>query len=373
MCLSLRTFYRLSLLLPVVVPLLLSAISYAIGSPSQLPDLLRILIAGGYIGGIPYLVLAWWLQSRMRRTPYGSLTKLALKAPLYYLPLLCVFLLVASFGRKIITGSGIDIDIIPIVMAFAVPVAYGYVALAVALGWFGRTMGWIANPHSYRSTPPKAVVLLSGGLDSATVAAMALAEGYEVHALSFRYGQRHMAELEAAKRVAESLGITHHRVIDLDLRAIGGSALTSDTAVPKHRETAEMSAGIPVTYVPARNTIFIALALGVAEVVGAEDIFLGVNAIDYSGYPDCRPEYIAAYEQLANLATAAAVEGRQRIRLRTPLIRMTKAEIIREGRRLGVDYDLTLSCYDPTPEGAPCGACDACLLRAKGFREAGDA
>ena len=216
-----------------------------------------------------------------------------------------------------------------------------------------------------------AVVLLSGGLDSATVAAIALHEGFEVNALSFSYGQRHSWELEAARRVAHSLGIANHRVANIDLRAFGGSALTDDIAVPKGRSGDDMSHGIPVTYVPARNTIFLAYALAWAEVLGAEDIFIGVNALDYSGYPDCRPEYIRAFEAMANLATKAAVEGRQRLTIHAPLIQLTKAEIIRRGTELGVDYGLTSSCYDPAPDGRPCGQCDSCQLRQKGFREAG--
>ena len=215
----------------------------------------------------------------------------------------------------------------------------------------------------------KAVILLSGGLDSATVLAIAKAEGYEPYALSFSYGQRHAWELEAAKRVAASIGVAQHRVTTIDLRAFGGSALTADLDVPKGRDAEEMSHGIPITYVPARNTIFLSFALAWAEVLGASDIFLGVNALDYSGYPDCRPEFIAAFEKMANLATKAGVEGRQHLRIHTPLIAMTKAQIIATGTKLGVDYGLTSSCYDPGPTGAPCGQCDSCLLRQKGFRE----
>jgi 7-cyano-7-deazaguanine synthase len=218
---------------------------------------------------------------------------------------------------------------------------------------------------------PKAVILLSGGLDSATVLAIAKAEGYELYALSFAYGQRHAWELEAAKRVAASVGVAEHRIAQIDLRAFGGSALTADIDVPKGRGPEEMSHGIPITYVPARNTIFLSYALAWAEVLGASDIFLGVNALDYSGYPDCRPEYIAAFEKMANLATKAGVEGRQRLKIHTPLIAMTKAQIIATGIELGVDYGLTSSCYDPGPNGAPCGECDSCLLRLKGFRENG--
>lgn len=217
----------------------------------------------------------------------------------------------------------------------------------------------------------KAVVLLSGGLDSATVLAIAKSEGYEPYALSFNYGQRHAWELEAAKRVASAAGVAEHRTATIDLRAFGGSALTSEIAVPKGRATEEMAHGIPITYVPARNTIFLSFALAWAEVLGASDIFLGVNALDYSGYPDCRPEYIAAYEAMANLATRAGVEGRQRLHIHTPLIDLTKAQIIARGLALGVDYSLTSSCYDPSPAGKPCGQCDSCLLRQKGFRENG--
>ncbi|HXG96431.1 MAG TPA: 7-cyano-7-deazaguanine synthase QueC [Gemmatimonadales bacterium] len=212
----------------------------------------------------------------------------------------------------------------------------------------------------------RAVVLLSGGLDSATTLAIARREGFDCYALSFRYGQRHAAELDAARRVATSLGAAKHVILDIDLRQFGGSALTGDIPVPKDRELDDT---IPVTYVPARNTIFLSFALAWAEVLGAQDIFIGVNALDYSGYPDCRPEYIAAFQQLTDLATKAGVEG-SRLRIHTPLIRMTKAEIIRKGMELGVDFDLTLSCYDPSPAGKPCGRCDACQLRAKGFAEA---
>jgi 7-cyano-7-deazaguanine synthase len=217
--------------------------------------------------------------------------------------------------------------------------------------------------------PKRAVVLLSGGLDSATVLAIAKSEGYELYALSFSYGQRHAWELEAAKRVAASIGVAEHRTVAIDLRAFGGSALTDDIAVPKGRTAAEMTGTIPITYVPARNTIFLAYALAWAEVLGANDIYLGVNALDYSGYPDCRPEFISAFEKMANLATKAGVEGRQSLKIHTPLIALSKAEIIRLGRGLGVDYGLTSSCYDPTSDGIPCGQCDSCLLRQKGFRE----
>ncbi|MGB0065801.1 MAG: 7-cyano-7-deazaguanine synthase QueC [Terracidiphilus sp.] len=221
------------------------------------------------------------------------------------------------------------------------------------------------------STSKRAVVLLSGGLDSATVLAMAKAEGYELYALSFSYGQRHARELEAARRVAASIGVVQHRIAQFDLRAFGGSALTADIEVPKGRAPEEMAHGIPITYVPARNTIFLAFALAWAEVLGSSDIFLGVNALDYSGYPDCRPEFIEAFEKMANLATKAGVEGRQQLKIHTPLIAMTKAQIVAKGRELGVDYGLTFSCYDPGPAGAPCGQCDSCLLREKGFRENG--
>lgn len=217
----------------------------------------------------------------------------------------------------------------------------------------------------------KAVVLLSGGLDSATVLAIARSQGYAPYALSFAYGQRHAWELEAAQRVAAALGVVEHRIAAIDLRVFGGSALTAEIAVPKGRATEEMSHGIPVTYVPARNTIFLSFALAWAEVLGASDIFIGVNALDYSGYPDCRPEFIRAYETMANLATKAGVEGRQQLKIHTPLIAMTKAQIIAKGIELGVDYGLTSSCYDPGPNGEPCGQCDSCLLRQKGFRENG--
>lgn len=217
----------------------------------------------------------------------------------------------------------------------------------------------------------KAVVLLSGGLDSATTLAIARSEGYACYALSFAYGQRHFRELESAKKVAAALGAVEHLILTLDLRAIGGSALTADIPVPKGRSPEEIGHGIPITYVPARNTIFLAHALGWAEVLGADDLFFGANFYDYSGYPDCRPEYIEAFERLANLATKAGVEGKSRFKIHAPLIRMTKAEIIRRGRALGVDFGLTWSCYEPTPDGRPCGRCDSCLLRKKGFAEAG--
>lgn len=220
-------------------------------------------------------------------------------------------------------------------------------------------------------TKRKAIVLSSGGVDSTTAMAIARFEGYDIHSLSFRYGQRHALELKAAERVAKALGVKAHLVIDIDLKKIGGSALTDDIEVPKGRDEGEMRQEIPVTYVPARNTIFLSYALAWAEVLGASDIFIGVNAIDYSGYPDCRPEYIEAFERMANLATKAGVEGKTRLKIRTPLIQMTKAQIIRKGMELGVDYGMTHSCYDPTPEGKACGQCDSCILRKKGFREAG--
>ena len=221
------------------------------------------------------------------------------------------------------------------------------------------------------STQPKAVVLLSGGLDSTTTLAIAQSHGFSVYALSFRYGQRHEAELVAAARVAQAAGVVEHVVVQFDLGRFGGSALTADIAVPKGRSLNEMGDSIPVTYVPARNTIFLSFALAWAETLGASDVFIGVNALDYSGYPDCRPEYIAAYEQMANLATKAGVEGMQRLKVHTPLILLTKAEIIRTGLELGVDYGGTTTCYDPTPDGVACGQCDACLLRLKGFAENG--
>jgi len=216
-----------------------------------------------------------------------------------------------------------------------------------------------------------AVVLLSGGLDSATVLAIVKEQGFQAHALSFRYGQRHGVEINAARRIADIQGAASHAIIDMNLGQIGGSALTDDIAVPKGRSEEEMNAGIPVTYVPARNTIFLAFALAKAEVLGAKDIFIGVNALDYSGYPDCRPEFVAAFESLANLATKAGVEGAGKIAIHAPLIDLTKAEIIRKGIDAGVDYGLTISCYDPTDGGLACGDCDACQLRRKGFTEAG--
>ena len=217
----------------------------------------------------------------------------------------------------------------------------------------------------------KAVVLLSGGLDSATVLAIAKAQSFDAYALSFSYGQRHLWELEAAGRVARTLQVEEHRIVSFDLRAFGGSALTSEMSVPKGRDIGEMSSGIPITYVPARNTIFLSFALAWAEVLGASDIFVGVNALDYSGYPDCRPEFIEAFERMANLATKAGVEGRQRLKIHAPLIAMSKSEIIRKGLALGIDYSLTSSCYDPSSTGVPCDLCDSCLLRLKGFEENG--
>jgi 7-cyano-7-deazaguanine synthase len=220
--------------------------------------------------------------------------------------------------------------------------------------------------------PRKAVVLLSGGLDSATALAIAKRDGYEVHPLSFRYGQRHEREIEAALKVAGSLGVAEkHLIIEFNLRAIGGSALTDEIDVPKSRSPEELSRGIPATYVPARNTIFLSFGLALAEKIGAADIFFGANQLDYSGYPDCREEYVRAFETMANLATKAGVEGKAKIKIHTPLIRSTKAEIVKKGLELGVDYSLTWSCYDPTPEGLACGRCDSCQLRRKGFKEAG--
>lgn len=216
----------------------------------------------------------------------------------------------------------------------------------------------------------RAVVLLSGGLDSTTTLAVARRDGYEPHAMTFRYGQRHDIEVDAARRVARAVGVSDHVVVDIDLRTFGGSALTSDIPVPRDRALAKATHGVPITYVPARNTIFLSFALAWAEVLGAHDIYIGANAVDYSGYPDCRPEYIAAYEQMANLATRAGVEG-STLHIRAPLIALSKADIIRLGTSLGVDYSLTTSCYDPTVHGVACGHCDSCLLRLKGFAEAG--
>jgi len=220
------------------------------------------------------------------------------------------------------------------------------------------------------SNGKKAIVLSSGGLDSTTVMAIARARGHDIYSLSFRYGQRHSVELEAAQKVAKSLGAKEHLVIDIDMAKIGGSALTDDIEVPKARSEHDMQKEIPVTYVPARNTVFLSYALAWAEVLEASDIFIGVNAIDYSGYPDCRPEYIESFERMANLATKAGVEGITRVKIHTPIIEMTKAQIIQKGIGLGVDYAMTHSCYDPSMEGKACGQCDSCLLRKKGFRDA---
>jgi 7-cyano-7-deazaguanine synthase len=217
----------------------------------------------------------------------------------------------------------------------------------------------------------KAVCLLSGGLDSATCLALARKGGYETYALSFDYGQRHIVELDAARRIAQAIGAKAHRIAKIDLRIFGHSALTDEIDVPKGRNESQMSEGIPITYVPARNTIFLSFALAWAEVLEANDIFIGVNALDYSGYPDCRPEFIQAFETMANLATKAGVEGRTRVKIHTPLIQLSKADIVRLAGELGVPFGMTHSCYDPDPEGKPCGQCDSCLLRAKGFREAG--
>lgn len=221
------------------------------------------------------------------------------------------------------------------------------------------------------SSKPPAVVLLSGGLDSSTTLAVAQAEGFEAYALSFSYGQRHTVELEAAKKVALSLSVKHHQIVTVDLRGFGGSALTDDIPVPKGRSSAEMTSGIPITYVPARNTVFLSFGLAWAEVLGASDIFIGVNAVDYSGYPDCRPEFIAAYQAMARLATKAGVEGTQELQIHAPLIKLSKAEIIKRGLELGVDYGMTVTCYEPTSVGEACGECDACSLRLAGFRANG--
>ena len=216
-----------------------------------------------------------------------------------------------------------------------------------------------------------AVLLLSGGLDSTTLLAYAVREGYDVYAMTFRYGQRHAAEIDAARRVARYFGVRDHVVADIDLRTFGGSALTSDIDVPRDRREADIARGIPITYVPARNTIFLSFCLAWSEVLGASDIFIGVNALDYSGYPDCRPEYVEAFQRMANLATRGGVEGTTPVRIQTPLLHRTKREIIQLGLSLGVEYALTLSCYDPTPDGLACGHCDSCQLRRKGFADAG--
>lgn len=221
------------------------------------------------------------------------------------------------------------------------------------------------------ATTRPAVLLLSGGLDSTTMLAYALGQGFEVHAMTFRYGQRHAFEIDAARRVARAHGVQDHVVVDIDLRTFGGSALTSDLPVPKDRSPEAMADGIPVTYVPARNTIFLSFCLAWAEVLGATDIFIGVNALDYSGYPDCRPEYIAAFQRMANLATRGSIEGDTPLVIQTPLLHLTKREIVQLGTSLGVDYSITLSCYDPSPAAEACGQCDACRLRLKGFAEAG--
>ena len=225
--------------------------------------------------------------------------------------------------------------------------------------------------HAIGATQKKAVVLSSGGIDSTTAMAIARAEGFTIYSLSFRYGQRHILELESAYKVSKALEAKEHLIIDIDMAKVGGSALTGVFEVPKGRNRKEMEREIPITYVPGRNTIFLSYAIAWAEVVGAADIFIGVNAIDYSGYPDCRPEFIQAFEKMANLATKAGVEGKIRFRINAPLVRMTKAEIIRKGVELGVDYGMTLSCYDPSQEGRACGHCDSCILRRKGFQEAG--
>jgi len=218
---------------------------------------------------------------------------------------------------------------------------------------------------------PRAVVLLSGGLDSTTALAIARSEGFTPYAMTIRYGQRHAVEIEAARRVAARLGVADHVIVNIDLRVFGGSALTSELEVPKDRPLEAMGEGVPITYVPARNTIFLSFALAWAEVLDSSDVFVGVNALDYSGYPDCRPEYIEAFQKMANLATRAGVEGWQRLTIHTPLIHLSKAQIIQRGLQLGVDYGLTTSCYDPLPDGVACGRCDACLLRLKGFAEIG--
>jgi 7-cyano-7-deazaguanine synthase len=235
----------------------------------------------------------------------------------------------------------------------------------VASGW------WLESVTMKTGDGKRAIVLLSGGLDSTTTLAIARDEGFELHALTFRYGQRHEFEIEAARRIAASAEVASHVIAEINLRAFGGSALTADIEVPKGRSLDQMASGIPVTYVPARNTIFLSFALALAEVRKSTDIFIGVNALDYSGYPDCRPEYIEAFERMANLATRTAVEGGSLMRIHTPLIELTKGEIVAKGLSLGVDYSLTSTCYDPSAEGLACGSCDACLLRLKGFAEIG--
>ncbi len=222
-----------------------------------------------------------------------------------------------------------------------------------------------------RVTDRSAIVLLSGGIDSTTTLALAARQGFQLNALTFRYGQRHEGEIEAARRVAKAFRVARHEIVAFDLRQFGGSALTDDIAVPKDRAPEEIARGIPVTYVPARNTIFLSFALAWAEVLGAGDVFVGVNAVDYSGYPDCRPEYLAAFQAMADLATKACVEGRQRLHIHAPLIALSKQQIIETGLGLGVDYGLTMSCYDPTPAGEACGRCDACQIRLQGFAAAG--
>jgi 7-cyano-7-deazaguanine synthase len=225
--------------------------------------------------------------------------------------------------------------------------------------------------HINNQKMKKAVVLLSGGIDSTTTLAIARSMGFIIYALSFRYGQRHLIELEAARKIVQSNAVYEHLIVDIDLRRIGGSALTDDIPVPKSRIIKDMGRDVPITYVPARNTVFLSFALAWAEVLDSHDIFIGVNALDYSGYPDCRPEFIEAYERMANLATRACVEGKQKLTIHAPLIHLSKAQIIRKGMELGVDYSLTHSCYDPAADGAACGQCDSCLLRLKGFRDAG--
>lgn len=235
----------------------------------------------------------------------------------------------------------------------------------------GGTVAGVGPVYNYGMTQRNAVVLLSGGMDSAVTAAVAREQGFRIHALSFRYGQRHAVELEAARRVAAAVGVVRHAILEIDLRAFGGSALTAEIDVPKDRPLEAIGAGVPTTYVPARNTIFLSFALGWAETLGAFDLFIGVNALDYSGYPDCRPEYLAAFQRLADLATRAGIEGAGRFIVHAPLLMLSKGDIVARGRELGIDFGVTLSCYDPAPDGAACGHCDACVLRLKGFREQG--